>query len=149
MRKCPERKWQTRHQRGAALVEFALVSSLLFLLLFGIIEVGLLFGDQALVGASAREAARSAAVGDSKAMAASHGVSGGAGLSLSAANILLEKSVDNGATWTALGDAGANNNAGAGNLVRATVTYSHPWVTSYVFSGSAKTLTSKLVMRRE
>lgn len=136
-------------RRGAALVEFALVSGLLCLLLFGIIEVGLLFGDQALVGAAAREAVRSAAVGDSTATAKSRGVSGGAGLPLSAASVILEKSAD-GIVWTALGDMGAKNDAVSNvSLVRATVTYSHLLVTSYVFSGNAKTLTAKLVMRRE
>ena len=136
-------------RRGAALVEFALVSGLLCLLLFGIIEVGLLFGDQALVGAAAREAARSAAVGDQVAMAQAHGVSGGAGLSLSAANIVLEKSTD-GVVWIALGNAGAKNDAVSNvSLVRATVTYAHPLVTTYLFTGSTKTLTAKLVMRRE
>jgi Flp pilus assembly protein TadG len=139
-----------RRQRGAALVEFALVSGLLCLLLFGIIEMGLLFGDQALVGAAAREAARSAAVGDPTATARSHGVSGGAGLSPSAVNIVLEQSDLNGLVWQPLGDLGANNDAVSNvSLVRATVTYSHPLVTSYIFTGGARTLTARLVMRRE
>ncbi len=130
-------------RRGAALVEFALVSGLLCLLLFGIIEVGLLFGDQALVGAAAREAARSAAT------AKGRGVSGGAGLPLSAANIVLEKSAD-GTAWTTLGGTGAKNDAVSNtDLIRATVAYSHPLVTSFVFTGSARTLTAKMVMRRE
>ncbi len=138
-----------RRRRGAALVEFALVSGLLCLLLFGIIEVGLLFGDQALVGAAAREAARSAAVGDTTDKAKAHGVSGAAGLPLSAASIVLEKSVD-GVVWIALGDAGAKNDAvSTVSLVRATVTYSHPLVTSTLFTGGTKTLTARLVMRRE
>ena len=136
-------------RRGAALVEFALVSGLLCLLLFGIIEVGLLFGDQALVGAAAREAARSAAVGDTTATAKGRGVSGGAGLPLSAANIVLEKSAD-GTAWTTLGGTGAKNDAVSNtDLIRATVAYSHPLVTSFVFTGSARTLTAKMVMRRE
>ena len=139
-----------RHQRrGAALVEFALVSGLLCLLLFGIIEVGLLFGDQALIGAAAREAARSAATGKATGDARARGVSGGAGLPLTTANVVLEKSGD-GVAWVPLGDTATGNNAlSNADLVRATVTYSHPLVTSLVFSGSAKTLTSRMVMRRE
>lgn len=138
-----------RQRRGAALVEFALVSGLLCLLLFGIIEVGLLFGDQALVGAAAREAARSAAIGSATGDAKKRGVSGGAGLPLTAANVVLEKSAD-GTAWGPLGDTGPTNDARSNiDLVRATVTYSHPLVTSLVFTGSAKTLTSKMVMRRE
>ncbi len=114
-------------QRGAALVEFALVSALLFLLLFGIIEVGLLLGDQAQVGAAAREAARSASVGSTVETAQAGGVSAGTGIHLTAASVSLEKSLDNGSTWT----------------------YNHPLVTTLIFSGSAKLLTSKLVMQRE
>ena len=138
-----------RRRRGAALIEFALVSGLLCLLLFGIIEVGLLFGDQALVGAAAREAARSAAIGSAPGDAKQRGVSGGAGLPLTAANIVLEDSADNGTTWGALGGTATSNNAPPNSLIRATVTYSHPLVTSLVFTGSARTLTSRMVMRRE
>ena len=48
---------------GAAAVEFALVSLLLFLLLFGLIEFGIGFFTQQGAAAAAREAARRAAVG--------------------------------------------------------------------------------------
>jgi len=138
-----------RRQCGAALVEFALVAGLLCLLLFGIIEMGLIFQDQALLGQSAREAARSAAVGNTTATAQTAAVSAGAGLAITSGNIALEKSADGGLTWAALGDAGTANNAAPGYLVRATVTYNHPLVTGFVFSGSSKTLTAKMVMRRE
>ncbi len=140
---------QRGRQRGAALVEFALVSSLLFLLLFGIIEMGLLFGDQAQVSQAARAASRSAAAGDLTATASSGGVNAGVGLKLSPASVVLEKSADGGTTWTALGDVGGGNNAPTGGLIRATVTYSHPLVTSLVFAGGARTLTARMVMRRE
>ena len=138
-----------RRQRGAALVEFALVSALLCLLLFGIIEMGLLFQDQAEVSQAAREAARSAAIGDPTATAKGHAISAGVGLSLASGGVTLETSADGGTTWAALGDAGAANGAAPGSLVRATVAYAHPLVTSYVFTGGSKTLTSKMVMRRE
>lgn len=138
-----------RSQRGAALVEFALVSGLLLLLLFGIIEMGLLFQDQAEVGQAAREAARSAAVGAKTTDVKARAISAGVGLALSSGSIVLEKSADNGLTWTALGDAGAANDAVTNSLIRVTVTYSHPLVTSYVFSGGSRTLTAKMVMQRE
>jgi len=137
-------------QRGAALVEFALISSLLFLLLFGIIEVGLILGDQSEVGQAAREAARSAAVGSPIETAQASAVAAGTGLKLTTAGVYLEKSADGGMTWAALGDtAFGTNNAAAGNLVRATVSYNHPLVTTLIFSGSTKLLTSKMVMQRE
>ncbi len=136
-------------QRGAALVEFALISSLLFLLLFGIIEIGLILGDQTQVGQAAREAARSAAVGSTVEAAQATAVSAGTGLRLTSASVYLEKSADGGATWSALGDTGGANNAASGSLIRATVSYAHPLVTSLIFTGSTRLLTSKMVMQRE
>ncbi len=137
-------------QKGAALVEFALVSSLLFLLLFGIIEVGLLLGDQAQVGAAAREAARAACLGSTIESAETSGVNAGSGIHLTSASVYLEKSLDNGMTWIALGDTPlGTNDAISGSLVRATVSYNHPLVTTLIFPGSTRLLTAKLVMQRE
>ena len=48
--------------RGAALVETAVVAPILLLLIFGIVEFGLLFGVKLDVSQGAREAARLAAV---------------------------------------------------------------------------------------
>jgi Flp pilus assembly protein TadG len=47
-----------RRQRGTEVVEFAIVSGLLFLLLFGIIEVSVLLFDKATLTNAAREGAR-------------------------------------------------------------------------------------------
>lgn len=57
--------WAGRHksgERGANLVEFAILAPLLILLLFGIIEFGWLFGQYNDVRHGAREGARFAAV---------------------------------------------------------------------------------------
>ena len=51
-----------RDQRGAAAVEFALIASLLFMVLFGIIEFGRLFSELEVLNSAAREGARVAAV---------------------------------------------------------------------------------------
>ncbi|HET6815600.1 MAG TPA: TadE/TadG family type IV pilus assembly protein [Mycobacteriales bacterium] len=59
----PGRATGWRRDDGAAAVEFALVSVLLFLLLFGIIEFGIGFFTQQGAAAGAREAARRAVVG--------------------------------------------------------------------------------------
>lgn len=53
-----------RPQSGAAAVEFAIVSVLLFTLLFGILQYGLYFWSLQTGSAAAREAVRRAAVGD-------------------------------------------------------------------------------------
>ena len=52
-----------RSDEGAAAVEFALVSILLFLLIFGLVEFGLGYFTEQGAAAAAREAARRAAVG--------------------------------------------------------------------------------------
>jgi Flp pilus assembly protein TadG len=53
---------RTGGERGASLVEFAVVSTLLFLLLFGIIEFGMTFNDYQSIRQGAREGAREAVV---------------------------------------------------------------------------------------
>lgn len=47
-----------RHSGGQALVEFALVAPLFFLLIFGVIQLGIIFGGQIGLGNTAREVAR-------------------------------------------------------------------------------------------
>jgi Flp pilus assembly protein TadG len=51
-----------RRERGASIVEFAIVAPLLFLLLFGIIDFGWAFSQNLDVKHAAREGARLAAV---------------------------------------------------------------------------------------
>ena len=57
-------KWGTpaRPDSGAAAVEFALVSTMLFLLLFGIVQFGLYFNDSLNARSGVREAARMSVV---------------------------------------------------------------------------------------
>lgn len=52
------RSMRGRHERGASLVEFALVAPLLFLLLFGIIELGRVVATFNSVNTAAREGSR-------------------------------------------------------------------------------------------
>jgi Flp pilus assembly protein TadG len=54
------RRW--RDDRGAAAVEFAIIAPVLILLLFGIVEYGLVFNAQLQLTGAAREAAREMAV---------------------------------------------------------------------------------------
>jgi Flp pilus assembly protein TadG len=51
-----------RHERGVAAVEFALVLPLLMMLVFGVVQFGLLFNRQQALHAAAREGARVAAL---------------------------------------------------------------------------------------
>ena len=50
------------NERGAAAVEFALIASVLFLFVFGIIEFGRIFSELEVLTSAAREGARAAAV---------------------------------------------------------------------------------------
>src|SRR5919198_3401170 len=54
-----------RGERGAAAVEFAIVSTVLFMIVFGIIEFGRTYSQYEVLQGAAREGARRAAVGAS------------------------------------------------------------------------------------
>lgn len=138
-------------RRGAVLVEFVFVVFLLMVLIFGIIEVSLIMKDQAIVAQAAREAARSASVGSQPSVATQRALTSATGLTLNSANVLLEKSADNGQSWTTLQTTGSpvTNNAVVGDLVRAKVTYSHALITGFIYSGKNRQLTSTVIMRRE
>ena len=59
----PFRRLSTlRNESGAAAVEFALIASILFLFIFGIIEFGRIFSELEVLTSAAREGARAAAV---------------------------------------------------------------------------------------
>ncbi|HYI45850.1 MAG TPA: TadE/TadG family type IV pilus assembly protein [Actinomycetota bacterium] len=51
-----------RNEKGAAAVEFALIASILFMFVFGIIEFGRIFSELEVMNSAAREGARAAAV---------------------------------------------------------------------------------------
>ena len=57
-----KRMHHSRNERGAAAVEFALIVSILFLFIFGIIEFGRIFSELEVLNSAAREGARAAAV---------------------------------------------------------------------------------------
>ncbi len=65
--------------RGQAVVELALAMPLVFVLVLGIVQVGLVVRDQLAVVGAAREAARAASVSASPAAAAAR-AAGGSGL---------------------------------------------------------------------
>jgi len=70
-------------ERGQSLAEFALVAPLFFLLIFGVIQMGIIFGGQIALGNGAREVARYASTAAAN--------SGGA--AVTQANALLRRSV--------------------------------------------------------
>jgi Flp pilus assembly protein TadG len=61
----PSHRSRVRHgERGAVLLEFAIIAPIFFLLLFGIIDFGFTFNDMQSVRQGAREGARGAVVKD-------------------------------------------------------------------------------------
>jgi Flp pilus assembly protein TadG len=57
-------RWRNRGERGSAFVEFALVSPLLLLLMFGVLDFGRLFFTQLTLQHALREAGRFAVTGN-------------------------------------------------------------------------------------
>ncbi len=55
-------KW-VKNKKGQALVEFALILPILFMIVFGIVEFGRVFNAYVIVSNASREGARQAAVG--------------------------------------------------------------------------------------
>lgn len=69
-----------RSERGAVAVEFALVVPVLFLMIFGIIEFGIIYNSQLQITAAVREGAREAALGTPAAQVRSEVIATASGL---------------------------------------------------------------------
>ena len=72
--------------RGAIVVEFALILPILLILLFGIIEFGRAYNTQIALQGAAREGARALALGDSATDAANASFGGGVVISVSSSS---------------------------------------------------------------
>jgi Flp pilus assembly protein TadG len=138
---------------GSLSVEMAMVAPILILLLFGTMEMGLLFRDSLVLGQAAREGARVAAVGalttdiSTRARAAAP--------SLVTANITVAEwyrtySSGTWGVWTTLTD-----NTGVTANVAPSGAHPHPLVTGGLFASMANpgtntvTVKSSMVMMRE
>lgn len=149
MRRC------LRDDRGAALVEFAIVSVLLITLVFGIIEFGMLMKDYLTVNQAAREGARAAALGATTTVIKDHIVTAAPTITVIRNNIVLKTGAPNTnpSGWAALGDANGSNNAVHGNLISVDIPYTHSLVTggllSPVFGGNSIIIHGTMIMGRE
>ncbi|MCE5218461.1 pilus assembly protein [bacterium] len=150
---------------GAVTVEMAIVAPLLVLLVFSILEVGLIIKDALTINQAAREGVRAAAVGASIETIETR-VRGSAP-SLNPAAIrcdksyrTLSKSTGAWSGWTELTNIGSGadlrNIAPVDAQVMITVTYPHQLVAGQLFSGlsdkgtpGTMTLGASLIMRRE
>lgn len=128
-------------------------------MLFGIIEAGTLVGDVVALRQAAREGVRSAAVGATPA-AIDQRVAAAATMDPGGVTVLCEYRTNDqdGAPgqWTALGAQDGENNAGAGDQVRVTLTFSHRLIAGRFFSfmadqpgGTTRSVSASVTMRRE
>ncbi|RJR32980.1 MAG: pilus assembly protein [Desulfobacteraceae bacterium] len=69
---------RTRDERGGSLVEFAVVLPILFIVLFGVVELGVLLYDKAMITNASREGARAGIVYDTAFRNADESVNSGA-----------------------------------------------------------------------
>ncbi len=151
--------------QGSVSVEMALVTPLLLVLLFGIIEFGLIFKDVAILKQAAREGSRTASVGASTTEITDRVTASGTTIDVANLAIDLRYRVYSGGwpSWDSaatLGDIGTSgvmqNNAPVGSQIRVQVAYPHHLISGRLFSrmadeadGETMTLTTSSTMRRE
>jgi Flp pilus assembly protein TadG len=110
--------YSKRRERGQALVEFALIFPLLILIIFIFIEFGIGFARYNEVVNGAREGARSAVVGASRAEVKSSVIAKLPNLSLSTSDVCV--------TYP---DSDGNGTADPGESVVVAVTFQYPTIT--------------------
>jgi Flp pilus assembly protein TadG len=120
-------------ERGAAAVEFALLSPLLLILVFGIIDFGLAMNAQIIIGNAVREGARAAALGasyDDTIAAAQKAESGVVGVVPTPTADCKLADGSNCATVGATAWAkGTTNGAPSGATVTVSIMFVYKWIT--------------------
>jgi len=162
MRDAAERWCPRGGPRSAtATVELALVLPVLLLMLFGILEMGLLFKDYLMSQQAVREGARTAALGATPAQVTSAVRAAASTLNPSYFTVQCQYRVWQGTGWGAwltLGTSndGTANNAPPGAQIRISTTYKHKLLTGALFgwladdpSMNAITLRAAAICRRE
>jgi len=147
------------NRRGVALVEFAFIVVLLFMLFLGIIEFGVIWYRQLTLAQVAREGSRAASLGQPVAQIDERIKNTAGALDASLVTIALTYSTDNGLTYpnTLQDDASGHNNATPGSLIKVHLTYPHKLVMGSFFAFLSRvnkqtntlTLNSEVIMRRE
>jgi len=143
---------QRRITWGSLSVEMAIVAPILILLLFGMIEMGLLFKDALTLNSACREAARVAAIGASTADITARARAAATTMNGSQITVTQQYRTYTGGVWSdwmTLGDSAAapTNNAPSGAQIRITLTYPHPLVTGALFKSLADPGTSTVTVR--
>jgi len=138
-----------------------MVLPLLLVLLFGIIEFGLIVKDVMGINQAAREGARAAVVGATPSIIDVRINGAAATLDVNQLTKLYEyrhlyEDTATWGEWTVLGTCDGDNNAVDGDQIRVSIDYTHQLVSGGLFSGLADnpeegtmTLSSAIIMRRE
>jgi Flp pilus assembly protein TadG len=148
-----------RSRTGLATVELAVVLPVLVLMLFGIMEMGLLFKDVLMLQQGVRERGRTAALGAVPTQIVATVKSSAVSLDATKLVVTTYYRTWNGTGWDAwsgLGTGGTSNNAPPGSQVKVTAKYDHMLVTGGLFgfiaTDTAKTkvtISASSVVRRE
>ena len=131
-----------RNDRGASLVEFALIMPLLVLLLFGMVDAGWAFSQHLEVRHGAREAARLAAV-------SAVPFDTGSAIVTEACQRMTSTSPDVIVSLTLLPAVGPGNMGDKGQAAAVTVTRSHSSLVGFIPFFDNITLTSDVEIRLE
>lgn len=142
-----------RDRRGAALIEFAIVSLLLFTLVFGIIEFGLMMRDFLTLNQAVREGVRSAALGATVGEVASIVTTSAVSMDTTKLqNIAVSYRIrGDGGTWPADWIAGTPEAVDPSDdvQVKVSASYVHDMLFGSLFGAGPKILRAEMVMRRE
>jgi Flp pilus assembly protein TadG len=129
-------------ERGAAAVEFALVLPILVMILLGIVDFGLEINSQAILANAAREGARVASLGGTRADAASAVTTASASLlNVNAGNPVVTITCRKpGGTTCA---SGFDTDKASGGTVIVTVSYVYSWISPAILGLPGSTTISK------
>jgi Flp pilus assembly protein TadG len=131
---------------GVAAVEFALILPLLMMIVFGIINYGILLYDQAVITNAAREGARWGAINTSSAISCSGTATGSADPCQVANSYTQANLITFGSSTTSTSTAtGAGT---SGSTVTVTVSYTFTQI-GWIIGSASNALTSTAVMYHE
>ena len=114
-----------RSERGASAVEFALISAVLFMVLFGTIQFGMAFHRAQGLEAAVREGARTASIGATQQDITSRVRNAQSLFTAADVAVTFDYSTNSGTSYTAIAASATNKpcqTAGLGNLVRVNAT---------------------------
>ena len=117
-----------RRQEGAAAVEFAIVASLLFMLIFGIIDFGFAFHAWNNTANAAREGARRAAVDPNTSAIIARTQQAARTLDATKLTVSVTCSTNDGVTF---GGCGSASTWQEGDIIRVNVDYAYDLITPF------------------